>query len=986
MKHRFLLLTPFVGLFLLLAVLVFPSKSLALEKAPSHDSLNHIIMKLQGGDGPQQYNVSGSYQVNGGDKNVGFKYDSGKGGFFSDGLPGTGLNCDGAPNTSALREANQVKVTARAKSNGKVAGSTIVDLCGQGVPYWVTDTMSVSKAADAKQPGSVSGKATYKNDNGDAKPFQSGADGTLTNTDSNKNYNVNFDDKGNIKKIPNLSPGKYKIFVNYKPQDASSTQTASQEFTLKEGENKNLSLAAVKPTDSPNPNGVQDTNTDSTQPGLDCKVTWNPITWALCPFVKGMVSIVGSLDDLINSELSVGSPGSTSDPSQIFCDSSSNQNKNTLTNAKGQKVNTCQAYFKAWQTTRNIALGLMVIAGLIILIAQALGMEILDAYTIRKMLPRLLIAAVSITLSWKLMQFFVQLTNDLGFGVRWIIYQPFGGFHNEVLHGGGVVAAGLIGTAAILALSIVGLLSFAATAALAVFVAFIVMLFRSLLIIVLVIFAPIAIVAYILPNTQNAYKLWWDSFAKALLMFPIISAFIAAGRVFSLVANDGSAFGQLMGFAAYFAPYFLLPLAFRFAGGALRGVGGFINDRSRGGFDRLRNYRGKKVESNMKAMAAGKRYKASNPLASGFNRATRGIANAPSSGVTPWKWRSRYQAGLSQQKMTETNDYSENSAAFAAIKGNDDYLQATMETMGGGKTEDDWRRYLSGMGYEGRDLEQGVAAIRAAKRDTNDEVFHAAAVLANFATGTGFKEGGIGQGMAAINEAAGGDSDMRARMTAQSRGIAERANRWDLASPGFGAHFGETQAMNKAFQAIDSDRTLSAEQKASRKSEIMQEATTNLMEKGFYVKGAANAMVGMRGDSAKHIAPRLLKRAVDAEREFHAAQKSGDTRLAAEKERLMAQEYGALANIQDSLNYAAPEVARIFADEVFDSGVGTDSNGNAVTVMRRIQEMKESANPHYMQIRNDFEARSRGGGQDAGAARAGMLPNSAAAPPPPREQ
>jgi len=99
---------------------------------------------------------------------------------------------------------------------------------------------------------------------------------------------------------------------------------------------------------------------------------------------------------------------------------------------------------------------------------------------------------------------------------------------------------------------------------------------------------------YILPNTKKMYDIWWDSFAKALLMFPLITAFIAAGRVFALVANkggNGGPVGQLMGFAAYFAPYFLLPLTFKFAGGALANIGGFVNDRHRGAFDRLRKHR-----------------------------------------------------------------------------------------------------------------------------------------------------------------------------------------------------------------------------------------------------------------------------------------------------------------------------------------------------------------------------------------------------------
>jgi hypothetical protein len=118
-------------------------------------------------------------------------------------------------------------------------------------------------------------------------------------------------------------------------------------------------------------------------------------------------------------------------------------------------------------------------------------------------------------------------------------------------------------------------------------------------------------------------------------MFPLIAAFIAAGRVFAVVANNGTAIGQLIGFAAYFAPYFLLPLAFRFAGGALRGIGGFVNDRGRGGFDRLRKYRGNKLNTNLEAMQNSRRFNPNRSGALGYinRKANTSLANITSPGA-----------------------------------------------------------------------------------------------------------------------------------------------------------------------------------------------------------------------------------------------------------------------------------------------------------------------------------------------------------------
>ncbi len=344
----------------------------------------------------------------------------------------------------------------------------------------------------------------------------------------------------------------------------------------------------------------------TTPPKLSCTIgsvtgLLNPLNWVLCPAISGMSDIIGFVDSSIVSQLSVGTDGKSDTPNQIFCN-----------------TGTCNAYYSAWSSFRNIALGLMVVAGLLVLISQALGMEILDAYTLRKTLPRLLIAAIAITLSWQLMSFFVQLTNDLGYGVRNLIYYPFtnalGGNINIDVSSWSANGASLLAGIGYLAIGAFGLLTLAASGALALLIAFFVLVLRQIAIIVLIITAPIAIMAYILPNTQNVYKLWWEAFSRALLMFPLIVAFLAAGHVFSLVAisNNNGHPGPLYQFAAfvsYFAPYFLIPATFKLAGGAIRQIGGFVNDRGNGAFGMLRNARNQSSQKRVKAFRTGGLYR-----------------------------------------------------------------------------------------------------------------------------------------------------------------------------------------------------------------------------------------------------------------------------------------------------------------------------------------------------------------------------------------
>ena len=91
------------------------------------------------------------------------------------------------------------------------------------------------------------------------------------------------------------------------------------------------------------------------------------------------------------------------------------------------QVSSQVAFKAAWNSFRLLALGIIVIAGLLMIISQALGFELFDAYTIKKTLPRILVAGIGITLSWQLLAFFVTFSNALGIGVRALIYSPFPG-------------------------------------------------------------------------------------------------------------------------------------------------------------------------------------------------------------------------------------------------------------------------------------------------------------------------------------------------------------------------------------------------------------------------------------------------------------------------------------------------------------------------------------------------------------------------------
>lgn len=522
--------------------------------------------------------------------------------------------------------------------------------------------------------------------------------------------------------------------------------------------------------------------------GLECggSSIWakiaNPLNWLTCSVLGAMTQASKQLDNAINDMLCINEDG-------IF------GNGAATCGGVGDKNNNSGGYKTAWNSFRLIALGLLVITGLIMVLSQTMGLEIFDAYSIRKTLPRLLVAIIGVSLSWQLMEFFVSLSNALGIGVRHLIYAPFSdlGSDGKSIIGGGTTGIGtLFALGGMAVLGALGILSFVATALLAILVAFFVLVIRNMVVILLIIMAPVAIIAYALPNTEKIWKLWWDGFSKALMMFPIITAFIAVGHVFSAIsAQQDGAVTDFVAIIAYFAPYFLLPMTFRLAGGAIATIGGMANDRSRGAFDRLKNFRGNQMSKNWNDIKSSRRFKGGteNNFRGRINRGLGMAANAPAAisadGTTfrPGKWRSSVRSGVSNHAFDHAMEATEKDAAFRAIAPDDDMLSAGLHGKG---TEADVRSYLEARGRKGKHLEDSVRSVMAAKRSLGDEQYRIAAAVGIAGTKTGYA-GGFHEMAEALGEASGGDKQLAARMLGVARGQAGRAGRVDLAGHGFGS-------------------------------------------------------------------------------------------------------------------------------------------------------------------------------------------------------
>lgn len=275
------------------------------------------------------------------------------------------------------------------------------------------------------------------------------------------------------------------------------------------------------------------------------------------------------------------------------------------------QTNQDNALYRTWAMMRSIANVVFVISFIIIIYSQLTNMGISN-YGIKKMLPRLIVAAVLVNISYwicalaidasnilgySLQDIFISMRNNIvgGTGNSWdvVSWKSIGGF---ILSGGTAIGAGLIGLHG-LGIGVVGaslylLLPILASALLAILVALLVLAARQAIITVMVILAPLAFVAYLLPNTEKYFGKWREVFMTMLLMFPIFSVLFGGAQLAgtAIIQNADSINAILLGMAVQVIPIAITPLLIKFSGALLGRFAGVINNPSKGMVDRTRKW------------------------------------------------------------------------------------------------------------------------------------------------------------------------------------------------------------------------------------------------------------------------------------------------------------------------------------------------------------------------------------------------------------
>ena len=254
---------------------------------------------------------------------------------------------------------------------------------------------------------------------------------------------------------------------------------------------------------------------------------------------------------------------------------------------------------QGWDFFRNIANAIFAVIFLWIIFSQISNVGVSN-YGIKKILPRLIIGALLVNLSYYLCQIFVDLSNILGHTLKDALESGAGeiGTTSEAAGWGSAIAATIVGVGGVAAFAALAIgIPTLAAGFLAIMTVFIILVVRQAGIILLISMSPMAFAAWLLPNTEDLFKKWLKMFRGLLLVFPIISLLYGAGKLAGAVLassatvdpNNPDETLHLVALAATTMPLIATPFVLQNSLSSLGSIGAKIGKLSSAANGNLKN-------------------------------------------------------------------------------------------------------------------------------------------------------------------------------------------------------------------------------------------------------------------------------------------------------------------------------------------------------------------------------------------------------------
>ena len=312
--------------------------------------------------------------------------------------------------------------------------------------------------------------------------------------------------------------------------------------------------------------------------------------WLLCPAIDLANNTIGTLvNQVIIPELNI----------------------TPLTAGTGDEYN-------VWQSIRTLADVLFVLIFLVIIFANTVQYE-LNSYAIKKVLPKLVAAAILVQFSFILSALIIDIGNILGQGIAGLISvtithpPPSGSNANPLLYdlGAAFSTAALIGAISTIAVPTIVLA--VVSGLISVIGVVFTLVARQLIIIMLVVLSPLAFAAFVLPNTERYFSVWLKMFIRISLMYPLIILLLNV----AIIGQNASKGGSLEALLAVIFPiiaFFMIPMTFKWAGGAMAFAATAINklgNKANGGVqsgvknsDAYKGYQERRAERKAQKLSA----------------------------------------------------------------------------------------------------------------------------------------------------------------------------------------------------------------------------------------------------------------------------------------------------------------------------------------------------------------------------------------------
>lgn len=321
----------------------------------------------------------------------------------------------------------------------------------------------------------------------------------------------------------NISAGVYKACV--------TVINVCQNITKDAGNDAQVTLR-VSGSDADNLTGNPSGNKPKT-----CAQEAKGIGWLFCPLIISMSQASEKLTEFIVGLLELKTEQMFTDP------------------------DTSPAYKAAWAGFRNIAYAILVIIGLIMVASQVFNVEILSAYTLRKMLPGIIAAVVFVTFSWEIMEFLYNLSNDAAYALADIIQAPFQGIDSVAGVIEGNVLQDLFGRAALGILTAIGLagvaiyaalggvtviLALAASFILSLFSVYVLLEARNVVAVLLLILSSVAIICAAFEPFKKVFIFWRGLVIVIIVTVPGVAVVLTFASVGSLIAAAPGGPGDIL--------------------------------------------------------------------------------------------------------------------------------------------------------------------------------------------------------------------------------------------------------------------------------------------------------------------------------------------------------------------------------------------------------------------------------------------------------